>query len=308
MTQDPNIEVYYAELNFTQQLMMNLRKAPFNILKFRQAMNIAIDRNMMIDSVVQGYGYIPNQVPMVPSVTSALPDAKWPHELKTVEERVALADALLDEIPLMSKTPSPKPAGWTRTYDGNLVQFTLLVSTAVDSTRSAEVIQSSLAKVGIKINFTPESFITAFAKVYRHKGNAPLGWDLFITGAPFAPNFTTFYNSWSRPGPAPLAEGGVWQDRLTQSEGAGWTNTAAQSKFEEQNREMDPVARLALQHEIQELFIADMPLICLYHTITCVPYRTDQFTGWIDDMYCVVYHKNCEGYWSPYHLLALRPK
>lgn len=182
-----------------------------------------------------------------------------------------------------------------------------MVSTAPESVSTAEIIKAGCAKIGIKINLSVQSFTAAFAVVYRHAGKTPLGWDMFITGAPYAPTFTSFYNNFVLPEPKPLSEGGVWQARLMQSEAIGWTNKTIQDMLLAQNKEMDPAKRLTMQQEIQRLWVDDLPTLQMYHTITPVPYRTDHFTGWIADMPTVVYNKNVEGYWSPYQLLLLKP-
>jgi ABC-type transport system substrate-binding protein len=305
---EQNMEIAYSELNYTQQLLLNIRKAPMSVVDFRKAMNVIIDRSAMVTTVMSGYGIVPLQVPIAPAVACANKDLLWPYEDKTAAERTTIANALLDPIPGM--TTIALGDGTYRKYNGNLVQLTLMHSnTAPESIRTAEIVQSSCALLGIKINLEPQSFVTAFGKVYRHKGDPVkiLAWDMFITGAPYTPDFSSFHNNYVYPEPAPLASGGVWRDRLFQSEAIGWTNATIQGKFAQQATEMDPVVRLALQKEIQALWAAQMPSLQMYHTITPMPYRTDHFTGWLADMPTVVYNKNVEGYWSPYHLLALRP-
>ncbi|MCX6013526.1 MAG: hypothetical protein NTV30_09000, partial [Chloroflexi bacterium] len=79
----------------------------------------------------------------------------------------------------------------------------------------------------------------------------------------------------------PLADGGYWRPKLFMGEASGYTNTIIEAKMAQRSTEMDDAKRLALDMEIQELFSADVPLICLHHSVLIHTYRTDKFTGWI---------------------------
>ena len=275
LVMDPNINVIIGAGAGNWIMELNLRKEPLNDLDFRQAMNIAIDRQAMIDTVLTGYGVIPQMVPISPSKGESNPDVKWPYELNTQEERIDLANDLLDEIPLMSDFVE----GEIRTYDGDPLILEFYYSSYSKTVALVQPILDSLLDVGIKCNSNIMSYMTAFGEVHRHEGDPDkvMGWDMFYAyGA-------NFYVEWAQPAPAPLAEGGVWQSRLFMSESAGWTNATTQAKLIAQETEMDPVARLALQMEIQEEFAAELPCIVLYHTTRVTTNRTDRFTGWIEN-------------------------
>ncbi|MCX6013281.1 MAG: ABC transporter substrate-binding protein, partial [Chloroflexi bacterium] len=279
LLQDKNIKVDFAKLNFTQQLLLNLRVEPFNILEFRQAMNIIIDRRAIVEQALSGYGSIPMQIPIADSVECADKSLKWPYEMNTTAERLAMANAKLDAIPNMTA----KGSDGIRSYKDKKLIFNnfLFSSTTPESVAAAKIIMDNLLTIGVKFNSTAITFTAAYAKVYRHLGKDPLGWDAFITGAPYFPSFVSFPNNWILPAPAPLSEGGVWQNPLRQSEAAGWTNKAIQDMFLLEAQEADPVKRLALEYQIENLWVAQLPELCLYHTITPITYRIDRFTGWI---------------------------
>jgi len=279
LVMDPDINVIIGPGAGNWNIELNLRKEPLDDLDFRQAMNIAIDRQAMIDTVLTGYGVIPQMVPISPSKGESNPAVKWPYELYTQEERIDMANDLLDSIDGMSQTPDTIPDGWVRTFDGDPLILEFYYSSFSKTVALVQVVLDSLLDVGIQCNSNTMSYMTAFGEVRRHGGDPDkvMGWDMFYAyGA-------NFYNEWAQPAPAPLADGGVWQSRLWASESAGWTNETTQAKLIAQATEMDPEARLAIQMEIQEEFAAELPCIMLYHTTRVTTNRTDRFTGWIEN-------------------------
>ncbi|MCX6013525.1 MAG: ABC transporter substrate-binding protein, partial [Chloroflexi bacterium] len=193
---DPNIKTFFSTGNITNVMMLNQRREPFNLLACREAINIVIDRRSLIDTVLTGYGIIPQQAPIAPCSADSNPKIKWPYEFNTQAERIAMANAKLDAIPGMSA----KGTDGIRSYNGNKLTFDFYYSTAPETARMSELIITNVKDIGLQFNAKPMSFTTAYAKVFRHEGKAPLGWDAF-----FSPS-STFYESWVDPAPKPLAD------------------------------------------------------------------------------------------------------
>jgi len=272
---DENIEVAFHPAPTTDIMALNLRKAPFSILAFREAINIALDRQDMINTVLSGYGALPEMAPAIPSYAwDYNPDVKWPHTDYTKAERIVEANAILDDIPGMSTIGGDG----LREYNGEKLIFSFVHDTGLKSTNAVSYISQNLAPLGMQFDSNAMSFGAAFGKVFRHGGADPLGWDAYFIWS------VSLYDTYSYPAPAPLDEGGEWRGRLYASEAYGWTNTEAQSLMKQQATEMDPEIRLGMRKDAQELFAADLPVICLYHTIRMSVYRNDRFTGWLAEI------------------------
>ncbi|MCX6012492.1 MAG: ABC transporter substrate-binding protein, partial [Chloroflexi bacterium] len=118
LLRDPNMGISFSELQYTTRLDLNLRMAPFNILEFRQALNVLFDRTSICNNSYAGYGIIPQQIPFAPIMKEAVASLKWPYVAKTQAERAAMANEILDKIPGMSAKPATPASGWVRTYNG----------------------------------------------------------------------------------------------------------------------------------------------------------------------------------------------
>ncbi|MCX6013805.1 MAG: ABC transporter substrate-binding protein [Chloroflexi bacterium] len=282
LIRDPDIKVDIYGLSGSDQLLLNLRKEPFNLLEVRKAMDIAIDRKAIIYQAKTGFASMPMLIPQPPCpwVSS---DLKWPYEFTTATERIAMANAKLDAVPNMSTIGSDG----LRSYKGKKLIFDQFLwnsqtpSVAVE----AQVIVDGLKAIGIQFNSKPQNYTTAFATVMRNGGKSTLAWDAFITqGIRSSPTFSAFQYNWANPEPAPLDQGGVWNPTLlTQSEAAGWTNKTIQDKFAQVVKELDDVKRTQLEVEISKQWAAECPEIITFYSVTIMPYRINKFSGWMKD-------------------------
>ncbi|MCX6012417.1 MAG: ABC transporter substrate-binding protein [Chloroflexi bacterium] len=280
LLQTENIRVYFSPaIDICSELLLNLRKEPFNLVEFRQALNIVISRRDIITQALAGYGKLPQQCPVAPNFSYAVQELIWPYGNMTQAERVTEANKKLDAIPNMSV----KGTDGLRTYKGNKLIFDVMVSTsAPEYANTAKIITDNLKEIGVQFNIKSQTYTTLYGTMYRHLGNAPLGWDA-NSGCPANSTFVDFSTKWIKPEPAPKANGGIWNNPLTVSEAVGWTNPTIQAKFLQEQQEMDPTKLLALRQEIQRLWAAEMPCIVLYYSLIPCAYRTDKFTGWNEE-------------------------
>ena len=132
----------YSRLNYSY-IGFNMQKAPFKNKYIRQAMNHAINKQTIIDSILRGYG----QVAHIPSnpLSWAYPNAS---ELHTFDYNINVAKALIEK------------AGYTLNVDTNQYEknntplsFKLLLSQgSKEGERIAQIVQRFLSLVGVNMS------------------------------------------------------------------------------------------------------------------------------------------------------------
>ena len=138
-----------------RQIWMNVREGTFKDIRVRQAVSLGIDRQALVDTVLQGRGDIGNDHPIAPAYEFF--DSSQPQRKRDVEK----AKALLKE--------AGKEGLAITMHAPDLQEIALL----------AEVVQSQLKEIGMDITLNVEStstFYTRWCKVYDSK-TAPAGCD-----------------------------------------------------------------------------------------------------------------------------------
>ncbi|HDK7168881.1 TPA: peptide-binding protein [Clostridium botulinum] len=170
----------YPDFMF-QYMGFNLRKPIFQDKKVRQAFMYAIDRNAMVDKLIEGRGKLVN--------TALLPTSwAYPKEgLNDYKYNVEKAKTLMKE------------AGWTE-KDGSLVNnkdekfdVTLKVPTGLKAReQSAVIIQESLKKIGVNVKIETMEFPTLMTQVVKNHE-----FDLYLMGNTLSadPDTKAFWSS-----------------------------------------------------------------------------------------------------------------
>jgi peptide/nickel transport system substrate-binding protein len=201
----------------------------------RHALLHAIDRQALVDSVLLGYGEVQN---------SYLPSWIWanPPELIEVEYPYdpELAGQLLDE------------AGWLmgpdgiRERDGQKFQFTLW-GNAGDPVQEATnaVIQEQWRQIGVACELQVETEDALYERYVEVKNYEAAFWRVFNT----TPDLTWLFATDSYPDSG---------NRFK------YSNPEADALMEQALSEPDPEARTALTAQIQNIILADLPILPLY--------------------------------------------
>ena len=144
----PSLRVDASDGTQIQYLAFNLRDPLLNDARVRQAISCAIDRDLIIKSLMDGYAR-PAQ--------SMLPVTHWAftNEGPQFNYDPARASRLLDE------------AGHPRGPDGVRFHLTMKTSTDEGTRLLAAVVQQQLARVGIALDLRSYEFATFYADVTR---------------------------------------------------------------------------------------------------------------------------------------------
>jgi peptide/nickel transport system substrate-binding protein len=225
----------YKELgNGYTYLGFNLKQAPFNDPKVRQAMNYAINKEEIIKGVLLGLGE---------AIASPYkPGTRWNNKsLSPYPYDPSKALALLKE------------AGYERNTAGILVkdgkpfEFEILTNQNKQREMTAVLVQRRLKEIGIDVKIRVlewASFINRFIKTGDFKA-VVLGWSLSLD----PDQFNIWHSSQQGPG---------------QFNFVGYENPRVDELLELGRRELDNDKREEIYHEFSKLLLEDSPIVYLY--------------------------------------------
>ena len=211
---------------------LNMEKKPFNDLKVRQAMNMAIDKQALIDSFYSGFADISK---------NPVPPALWgfADEIEDYKYNVQEAKKLLAE------------AGYPDGFSVKLFAMSNPRPYMPQPQKIAEGIQSDLAKIGVKVEIESYEWATYLEKASNGEHDMMLmGW----TGVMADPDNFLYPNLTSENAEKPASNYAFYKSE-------------AFDKLVKQARvEYDHDKRIELYKEAQRLIHEDAPWVPLAHT------------------------------------------
>lgn len=232
----PELASYFYRFNTTEK--------PFNNVKVRKALSMAIDRQLIIDEVAQG-----GQTPAFAAVPPAIPDAQGDFRENGgnfFEENVEEAKTMLEE--------GLKEEG----MDISNFSFTILYNTSDGHKKIAEAIQQMWKEnLGIDVSLENTEFQVKVDREHALDYQVSrAGW----IGDYIDPNtFLDMFAGWS-----------------TQND-TGWTSEEFDRLIKAAGAELDPAKRMDSLHQAEALFMNDMPIMPIYfytRPYTTQPYLT----------------------------------
>jgi len=228
--------------------------------KVRQAINHAIDRDLIVEKVLNGLGTAGNTLPV-----SA--DPSWYELQLTPDEQLGFdpekAKALLDE------------AGWkdtngdgVRDKDGTELKLRLFDRPGKTSQQATPFIKGWLKDVGIDTEV--KSYDDTQLTPILGKGEYDLfiwGWTPFVDPDPMLSYFTSAQVTTDPESP-------LYND-------ANWCNDEYDALYEQQKVELDPAKRKDLVQQMVKIFYEDAPYVVLYREDTLQGIRQDRWTNFV---------------------------
>ncbi len=245
LKQQNHLEVKVYEVSSMQRLFFRYDKPPFDNVKVRQAIAHAINRRLILDRLLFGYGQIAHsEVP---------PAMKWAHNPKVAQYDydVARANQLLDE------------AGLKRGTDG--VRFkTRIYGTPGVRNILSNILKEQLRAVGISADLVINEWTTYYNAIRQTRE---------VDGL-----FTIF----SLPTiPDPTTEAPRYHSREIKPGGLNYllySNPRIDAIIDASLTTLDQNKRAQLFHEYQEILAKDVPMIPLY-VMTGVDVWNKRFAG-----------------------------
>lgn len=255
-----NIDVIQGPEFGTSMLNYDMERAPFNNKTVRQAINLAIDRQEVIDSVYLGAASVGSPGWIHPA------SPLFNEEIEIVSDPEAAA-ALLDEAGIVDSD-----GDGIRELDGTPLSFEFLAqSSNALVLRIAEVTSEMMANIGIEANVVAVEDSTWEEAVWP-------GFDV-SNGR----NYEMSTWGWSAPVQAnPLRMANL----LSSDPGVGWLNLTGFSNeridtlSSELMTEIDPEASGEILNEIQAIVADELPFILLLYADGAYAYWSDVYDNW----------------------------
>lgn len=260
LEQQPNLKVVRGPGFASTLLAFNNTRKPFDDVRVRQAISLAIDTDKLVSTVLRGAGRQGSPGFWHPAAPGADPGLKPTFD-------PGRATKLLDDL---GAAPG---AGGIRVLGGKPMSFTLLVqSTNPARIRAAELTRDMLAAVGIGVSVTSMDPDSVTAKVWPdYDVSKGRDYDMTMWG-------------WSAPvmldstGLASVVESDTRLGRLniTGTSDPELDRLAAALRSAETLDE-----RHKLLGELQRQVAAKVPFVTLYYGDGVYGYRKDVFDGWV---------------------------
>jgi peptide/nickel transport system substrate-binding protein len=260
---DPEHHRYWFPLiGGTIFLYANAVRAPFDDVRVRKALSMAIDRQLVVDVALYRYSR--------PADATGLNDAyaRWRSaEIAAsgdwVRHDVAAANALLDQAGF------PRGAdGVRRSPDGRRWRFDILaVAGYSDWVRAAQVIARGLKSVGIDASVKNSDFSAWFQQLQEGRFDLSLGWSV---DGPTPYTFYRWLMASSTVKPVGVPSMGNWHR---------YASAKADELIAAFEREPDPSKQRILSDELQRTFVAEAPAIPLYPQPSWGEFNTRRFVG-----------------------------
>lgn len=244
------------------ELKLNFTREPFAQPDFRAALNLAVDRDKLLDIVALDRGRPATSGYVHPDAPFADPDASTPYEPQQ-------AATLLDQLGWVDSDGD----GTRENPDGDQGPFELIVDGGnAPHFRAAELLAEDFAAAGIDVTIKPLDAGTLT------DASANKAYDLYITtNTPHAVADSTQFimshrsgNLWKHPDLA-YPEFDALYER--------WRTTDTND------------SRIAVMQQMQQLFNRQPTTIALYYPEEHWGYRADAFAGWIETPGYGIVHK-----------------
>lgn len=243
-------------------LYANTTRAPFNDVRVRKALSMAIDRQLLVDVAVYRYSRPADATGMSDAYAAwrnpaAIAAGDW------VQHDVARASALLDSAGYRRGAD-----GLRHLPDGSPWKYDILtVSGWSDWVRASQVISRGLKELGIDAAVRTYDFSAWFQRVQEGKFDLSLGWS-FEGSTPYL--FYRWLMCSATVNPIGTAAMGNWHR---------YGSPAADSLMAAFEREPDPAGQRRLCDAMQGLFVAEAPAIPLYPNPSWAEYNTSRVAG-----------------------------
>ncbi len=293
LKENKEIKLYQGKKSALYFLGFNLRRPPMNDPAFRQAVATLVDKDFIVERILQGAGEAMTSV--VPEGNTYFHNSKcktWGQGL-VKEQRIKAAYEILKKAGYTWKTPPvdaqgqlQKPEFMSGPNGANLEELTLLTPPSdYDPNRAMAgmMIQEWLKDLGVPVSARPMAFSAMLQQVKtRHD------FDLFVLGygrLNLDPDYLRSFFTTSQD------KSGGWNM-------SGYRNPRYDELATRSEEEMDPAKRRAIMQEMQVILSQDLPYLPLYNPSLVEGVRSDRFSGWVEMV---------DGIGNNWSLLNLKP-
>lgn len=263
VAQDPANNKYWFPGGGIASLALNLKKAPFNNIAFRQALAYAINKQQIAQQAEDGYVSVGSQAGLIlPGqmqwLNHSLPNhGIYPYNLAKAKQILAKAGYKTNsQGKLLDKAGKP-------------ISFTIQVPTGwSDTIQTMQIIQSNLSKLGIDVQVTTPQYASYSQNMNTGQFDASL---MFYggTASPYTSYNTLLNSEYATP---------IGQNTTTNQE--RFTNSHIDQLLNNWRQATSLVAQRKDAHQIEAVMYNQIPVISLDQAATWSEYSTKKFVGW----------------------------
>jgi peptide/nickel transport system substrate-binding protein len=263
---DPAHHRYWFPLvNGVVALYPNTTRAPFDDVRVRKAISLALDRELTVKVAMYGYSK-PADATALSEANARWKDAATIAAGDWVKQDLGRAQKLLDEAGLKRGAD-----GVRLKADGTPMIYELNVVTGwSDWVRAAQVMSRSLAEIGIQVTVRPHDFGSWFERLQRGNYDLSLGW---TTEGPTPHRLYRGLMSRQTVPPAGEPAAVNW---------ARFGSEKADGLLAELEATDDPARQLELSRGLQEEFSAQAPVIPVFFNPAWGAFNQKRFEGFPD--------------------------
>jgi len=226
---------------------------------FRDALGYAIDKQLLVDRVLGGYGEVgTTQVPPFQTAWHKEPDNPRTFDIELARSKLEAAGYPINE------------SGQRLDQDGNPIVLELVFPDSEDYyPEAAQFIVDWFGQLGITVNSQQYDSDTLIDKMLPPEA-----------GEEFTADYDLFIWGWGGD-VDPNSLLGIFKcDEIGNSSDSNYCNPRYDELYEQQNAASDPAERKRLMDELQEIFYQEAPYHILFYDAQLDAYRTDRFGGW----------------------------
>jgi peptide/nickel transport system substrate-binding protein len=262
---DPKHHGFWWPLTGVVNLVVNHARPPFDQLAVRKAFSLAMNRQQMIQTALLGYSKVANATGLAEYLYSNWIDPQTAASGASLMKRdVAAANQLLDQAGFRKGGD-----GVRRTPDGKPMSYVITVPTGwTDWISDCQVVVDNLKDVGVQVSVTTPAVDAWYDKVYGGDYDMCLG-DPGVPGAtPFHPYRSLMSSFTYRPVGVSAREN--WHR---------YRNSQADALLDEWAKTADSATQQGLAHQLEQLFVQNLPVIPLYYQPEWGAFNTTRVTG-----------------------------
>lgn len=247
LCKDERFEAFPVRGTLVHYLYLNGTEFPFNDYRMRKAIDLMIDRQVLVDEFYDGYG-----IPTTNILSNSSPFYKETPIEHNVEEAKKLAKEVLGDQRFTAKT-------LIRTKDISRYPYK----------EEAEYMQSVFAELGIDMEI--EIYDEATVTDMRKQGDYSIS--LAMRSMPSSEPFSMLESYMA-------SDGG---NNIGQH--LGYHNEHVDELIQQAKQEMDMDKRKVIYDELQDICTAELPLVSLFHEQAVYAYNKSQIKGFNNNPY-----------------------
>jgi len=272
---EPGVEAEACSQKAFDYLSFNCYEGPslgnpvLRDVKFRQALNWAIDKQKMTELAYQGYADPATSFFEVDFYDPELdwhwqPPADVEYTFDPAAAKQLLADAGYEDSDGDGVLNDPKNGG------KNIKLRLWARNESPQSQVMGKLITGWWEELGLDIEYSVEDNGVLIDGGYNYDGDT------------YKPDYDIYIWQWQPSGSDPGRRLGYFRtEQIENQNDACWSNKEYDDLWQQQSQELDPQARKEIAHRMQEIFYEESPYIILTYPKTLQAWNTERWEGWL---------------------------